>query len=57
MKCSICDKEATYFKPYYRNNGQLELLEARCKNHKTLGKKEERNYLRKIKHELHSSKH
>ena len=41
MQCSICKKEASYIIPQ-RNNKEIIYYEGRCKEHKSLGRLEER---------------
>ena len=33
MKCSKCDKEACFLKYNHKNNGKIDYVEGRCKDH------------------------
>jgi len=50
MKCSKCNKEASYFIYHYMNDRRVEFVEARCQDHLNLELKErkkERSEIRK----------
>jgi len=48
MKCSVCGEDACYLKYHYSNDRRIEFVEALCKEHLNLNRKNIKKERKKI---------